>query len=251
MGYGRIAWGIGALAAYLLAAAMLSTLRPVRPLYDGLAPPPAYRWVTPPRDFAEGNQRPEKGTSVLDLGPDGSKAAGVDTLDGQASVTFPDGAFAPEAGATLVSVAVTPLDPAAFGPHPSGLEFDGNAYRVEAGFLGSQHGIRLAKPVTVILRYAVGATRLLRWSGSEWMEIRARGIPANLQIFGDSPRLGTFVAARPAPSSPVLPLLLYVSASAALAGATLGLVARRRAARLREKERHAAERRRRRQRGGR
>jgi hypothetical protein len=133
----------------------------------------------------------------------------------------------------LVAVGITPLDPAALGRHPSGLEFDGNAYRVEAGYLGSPRRIRLSKPVTVILRYAVGATRLLRWSGSEWVEIQARGIPANLQIFGDSPRLGTFVAARPAPSSPVVRLLLYASAAAALAGATIGLLARRRAARLR------------------
>jgi hypothetical protein len=47
------------------------------------------------------------------------------------------------------------------------------------------------------LRYARHATALDRRNGSAWTQIAATSAQASLQIFGDTPSLGTFVAVGP------------------------------------------------------
>ena len=53
--------GASVALAYLavVLATSLFTNRTVRPLFDGGAPPPPYRWINPPPDFAPGNLGPK------------------------------------------------------------------------------------------------------------------------------------------------------------------------------------------------
>lgn len=228
--------GLAAAAAYLAAAAALTgTGRlPVLPLYDGLAPPEPYRWVKPPPELAQGNQRPLAGSRSLAVTPSGSETGSVSTGDGQAAIVVPAGAFPPGPGETLVRVSITPVDPAALGPPPDGMRFDGNAYRVEAFSGFGPDPAMLVQTATIVLRYPVGATAILRRSGSGWTELPSTGAHASFQIFGDTAELGTFVAAAPGepPDGPPW-LLLWISMGAAGLGLAAGLAARRRGTRRR------------------
>ena len=129
--YERVAaWGAAAAIAYLAIAliSFRSGLLPVRPLYDTFQLPQPYRFVKPPAGFEAGNQTPEPGSGTIKFVSTGSQAATISTTDGQAVVSFPDGAFKPAPGETAVDLAIAPLDPAPLGKAPNGLNYDGNAY---------------------------------------------------------------------------------------------------------------------------
>jgi hypothetical protein len=119
-----------AIGGALLSARLAPGLR--RPLLDGFAPPPAYRWVKPPPDLAAQNQAPDKGTFSTQLTSSGSDPGIFSTQDLQASLIVPQGAFAPEPGQQSVTLSILPLDPAAFGPPPKGYVITGNVYRFQA-----------------------------------------------------------------------------------------------------------------------
>jgi hypothetical protein len=107
---------------------------PGRPLYDGFAPPPPYRWVSPPLDLADGNQEPEGVTYPIALQPNGSGVAAVTTPDLQVSLVFQPGAIAFADGQSSAEIAVSPQDPGVFGAPPAGLEIRGNVYQVGATY---------------------------------------------------------------------------------------------------------------------
>jgi hypothetical protein len=196
----QLAWGFGAIALYL-AAALVSFrggLLPARPLYDGIAPPQPYRWVNPPPELASGNLAPESGSGEVPLTKKGSDAVSVATADRQASLVFAPNAVTPRAGEKKVRVLIDPLDPATLGRAPKGLEYDGNAYRFEASYARSGEPIALAgPPLTVVLRYALGATELFRREGNVWVTVKTLSGGGPLEIAGDTTALGTFVAAGP------------------------------------------------------
>src|SRR5947209_20633268 len=56
-----------ALVALYLAAAALTLPGPLglRPLFDGFSGPPPYRWVSPPKELAAGNQKPTNLTKTI------------------------------------------------------------------------------------------------------------------------------------------------------------------------------------------
>ena len=127
-------WTAGAavVALYLVAVAVTVGVRGhgVRPLYDSLTPPPAYRWVNPPRLFKAGNTAPKAiSEQVSPIGPK-SQATSVATSDGQAILDLPGGAIGAHGADTSATVTVTPVDPAKLGPLPAGRYPYGNAYRV-------------------------------------------------------------------------------------------------------------------------
>jgi len=194
-----LAWGAAAAALYLAAGAYVWPGIPVRLLYEGEAPPLPYRWVRPPANLPEPNQRPESGSGTIPFTPDGSQSASILTDDGQAAVIFRSGAIVPRAGVTSAAVTIIPLDPARVAPAPPGLRFDGNAYRMEAVYRGGTP-ITLAKPVTAVLRYPRHARMLLRSTGGGWSPLDAHLVAGALQVFASTDRLGVFVAAGPAVS---------------------------------------------------
>ena len=68
------------------AAAVTGTLpfgHGVRPLFEGIGPPPAYRWVKPPAAFAAGNIPPKPSDTDIPMGPTGSQQAGAQSEDNQ------------------------------------------------------------------------------------------------------------------------------------------------------------------------
>jgi hypothetical protein len=166
-------------------------------LYDGLAPLPPYNFVRPPGTFHHANLPPVPGDGTLTLTRTGSGSASVVTGDDQAGIIFPQNAVAPRAGETAAHVAIIPLDPVTLRPAPSGLRFDGNAYRFKATYATSGRPAIFRKPMTVVLRFPTVGTQMLRETASGWVLVRATVIPTTQQIYADTPALGTFTAAAP------------------------------------------------------
>jgi hypothetical protein len=187
--------GIVASGLYIASASIVWRAVPVRILYEGDAPPPPYRWVQPPPNLSGDNEAPLPGAGTVMLAPTGSRPGSTTTGDGQASIVFPEGSIAPRAGESRVEVRVTPLSPATLGPPPQGLRFHGNAYRVEAFYATSRDPVALSRPATMVVRYPVHATELLRLAGGTWTNLRGQTVPETLQIFTNTDRLGTFVPA--------------------------------------------------------
>jgi len=197
------------LAALYVVVAVISFdggLFPVRPLYDGTTPPPAYRWVAPPAELAAGNQLPSDGKGSVTLAPSGADAGNVNTDDGQASVIFAPCGIVLKPGETSVNVRVEPLDPATLGSPPTGFDYDGNAYQFTAVYAKSGKPIEIPKmqkckdagpsaAATIVLRYAFNAIALYQREGSSWVAVqKATNAGAALQIYGDTETLGVFVA---------------------------------------------------------
>jgi hypothetical protein len=215
-------------------ASILTWDLPPRPLFDGFAPPAPYRWVDPPPEFATDNQAPAGGERTFRIAREAG-AQTVPTEDAQALVSIPSGAFASLSGTDMVTVTLTPVDPLELGPPPGGLRLDGNGYRVEALHPESDAAVAPDLPVIVFVRYPVHADRVLRWTGDRWQALASESIPTSLQVYAETPDLGTFVAAAPASAVPAAPAphwttLGLLAAGAAVVGGLAGLLTRRRVA---------------------
>ncbi|MHB8513144.1 MAG: hypothetical protein ACYDCC_13315 [Actinomycetota bacterium] len=203
----RICIALSFAALYVIVAAATSgSLLPVRPVYEGIGPPPPYSWVNPPSSRKSNNVPPTQGDGVIAMGPKGSEPGTVSTDDGQAVMTFFRGSFEAKKGQTKVHVHITPVDPATLGPPPQGLFYDGNAYKFTATYEPSgQPAIIPARdcPIaqnpkicpTLVLRYAFSATSLYWLSSGSWTSVSgATPVGTSLQIFADVHFVGTFVA---------------------------------------------------------
>ncbi|MEX2555771.1 MAG: hypothetical protein WEB06_09075 [Actinomycetota bacterium] len=240
----RLVWGLLAVGAYLVIAIGLAGNGPVLPLYDsGPLPIEPYRWVKPPPEFATGNIPPEGTKQEAAMTDIGTVAAQVITPEGQAVIALREGSFTPRLGEIAVLVEIRPLDPATFGEPPEGVRYDGNAYRITATYAKEGAPAALANPGTVILRSALGGTRLLRHQeGEGWIEISAQPVAASLQVFGETNALGVFVAAQTIHAKPFP--WVWVSAGASVVAIGAGWFA---AGRIRERKLSRAPRRDRRQ----
>ena len=76
-----------------------------------------------------------------------------------------------------------------------GARFDGNAYRIEAIYATSAAPAALAGPVTVVLRYPVHATLILRFVDPGWKALPTTRFDGTQQVLANSDGLGIFVAA--------------------------------------------------------
>lgn len=195
--YARGGWWLAggvAIAALYLATTVLVWPFPLRLLYDGLVPLPPYRWVHPPASRARDNRPPLSGAGTLALGPP-SPAAEISTDDDQALVTFPQGIVAPRSGESSVKVTIVPLDPVTVATAPNGQRFDGNAYRIEATYAASGAPAVLSALATVVLRYPVHATLMLRAQDPGWSPLKGQLFTGSQQILANTERLGVFTAA--------------------------------------------------------
>jgi hypothetical protein len=191
------AWGLAAVAVYLTIAvvSVTSGLLAGRPLYDGIPLVP-YRWVNPPEYRIKDNQKPASHEVTLKFTPSGQPDPGSATsADAQVAIIFSRHLDASEyrsGGDNSFRVKITPLDPAKVGPRPQGRFFDGNAYQIEAFYPSGA-------PVTtgtfdIVVSYAVHATDIRRWNGSEWTPLEAPSAQREqYQIYSPSPALGIFV----------------------------------------------------------
>jgi hypothetical protein len=151
-----------------------------RPLYDGLTPPPAYRWVDPPAfPVSDGEQRPTGVTTEVAMRASGSAAAGVTTPDGQVVINLPRGAIPPRRGARSARVEVTPVDPRELGEVPDELRPNGNAYRIDIDYLpGHRRVTDLARAGNLLLQVPELSTALFHSpQGARWAKVPAEEVP--------------------------------------------------------------------------
>lgn len=136
----------GGLYAIVAVATLLLGDRPLLPLFDGLAPPPPYRWVEPPPEVAADNQLPTSAQREAPLGPEGSPFLNVTPEDGQAVVVLGAGALLPNPPETGVRVAVTPHDADTLGDLPDGLIAASNAYELVVTYQPSGAALTTVRP---------------------------------------------------------------------------------------------------------
>lgn len=201
------------------------------PVFDGLAPPTAYRWVHPPPELRAGNRAPASVSATVPLTDSGSAAAFVSTPDDQVQVSIPAGALPPAAGQNALEVDVQPLDPARVPAPPPGTAIQGNAYRITVADVPSGATATAVQPVDVTLRYPVDATGVILLTDAGWqalpttLESAALAVDATTTRFGIFTAAGTGVTSRPRRT----PAWAYAAAGAALLAAGIPtLVARRR-----------------------
>jgi hypothetical protein len=190
-------WGLAAGILLVVAACgsvALGLLAGI-PLFDGLAPPPAYRWVHPPSELRAGNRAPASVSATVPLTAAGSAGAVVSTPDDQVLVSIPAGSFPPAAGQNALRVDIQPLDPAQVPPPPAGMAIEGNAYRITVAYVPSGATPTAVQPVDVTLRYPVDATSVILSDGAGWQVLPTTLESAALAVDATTTRFGIFAAA--------------------------------------------------------
>ena len=193
------------------------------PPLDGAAPPAAHRWVRPALSPATPTIQPVTETFELRFRgrPGRSELGGFSTRDEQFFVLFSEGAVRPSPGQTSVHVQVTPLDPAALGPRPEGLQTVGNAYRLQASYAPSGRPIEdFTAEVKAGFSYSLAAATALAdlalvysRDGCAWTRLET----------ADTPSVREATSRIPGPGY----LLLTTSPAAAVTGDTPGARLRR------------------------
>lgn len=180
-----------------------------RPVYDGAGPPPPYRWVKPPKQFARDNTPPTAGSGGdVPFAGGKSQVAAVQSPDSQFIVNLPMAAFAPHGADTKVTSKVTPLDPATLGPAPAGLRADGNGYRVELAYApsGTPVGALAAAGNVFMLVPEAAQAILFSPDGQAWQQLDSRPVQGQLTVAAPFSRPGYYLAAASATSGTSTPL---------------------------------------------
>jgi hypothetical protein len=195
--------GLVIAGVYVVMSAVGGRLSPFarRPILDGFAPPPPYRWVSPPPDLASTNKPPATGRFTLRLDPaTGSKADVFSTADGQVSLALGEGAIPARAGQDSVALTITPMAPAAGAEVPRKLQIAGNAYRIAAQYQPSGTPVvRLRSPARLVLAYPLPIdvavyhhTLLHSKDGSSWTTLRSTDSLVGQLVHADVGELGFF-----------------------------------------------------------
>jgi hypothetical protein len=248
--------GLCVAGAYLVLAAVSGRLSPfgTRPILDGFAPPPPYRWVSPPPDLASTNKPPSAGRFSLRLDPGtGSRADVFSTPDGQVSLALGEGAVPSRPGQDSVTLIITPMAPAAGVEVPRNLQIAGNVYRIDAEYQPDGTPVpRFRSPARLVIAYPLPLdvavyhhTTLHSKDGGSWSTIRSTDSLVGQLVHSDVTELGFFAVGQAVlgttnPSSPTgggrVYVVVLVAGFAVLAVIVLMEIrrrARRRAARSR------------------
>lgn len=183
------------------AAAEMAPL-PGPPLYDGVVPVEAYRWLTPPPGQHGGA---EGASAVLPVSGGTSPLVAVATPEGtpQAQIFAAPGDLTLPAGTTSIAVSITPVEPASL---PTEGHIAGNVYRIT---IVNQAGAAVTAPasasVSLVLRAPDATTTEATVSllkGGTWQSLKtdAAGLGATFLTvvteFGDF----ALIQAGPAPT---------------------------------------------------
>jgi hypothetical protein len=186
-------WGIAAALCYVAAALVTAQFLPVRLLYDGEEIPLPYRWVVrPPNAVNAASEPPLPGVGQIVLPPAGPGGGSVSTGDGQAVIIFVRGTIAPRTGETSITIRLTPMDARPLGRLPTGVEYDGNAYRIEGEYTASRQPIVFRDTATLILRHATTGTLVLRLTQGRWEPVEDSIHLPSFQVVASTDRLGVF-----------------------------------------------------------
>jgi len=211
---------VGVLVVLLYGAAALVMRSPVRPLYDGVAPTLPYQWTCPPSAFAKSNKKPKPYNQSAAINARGNEGASIQSPDSQVTLIIPERTFAAKGGQSAVRFRITPICATKIKGPPKAAQ--GNAYSIGARYVPSQQDATPTANFTVLLRYPASATDVYRLDGSAWTRLKAQTIPSSLQIYANTNKLGTFVAAGGSGNN--RKLLWYITGGVSLVGATLGLI---------------------------
>jgi hypothetical protein len=207
-----LAAGLVVGGVYLALAAVSGRLSPLarRPLLDGFAPPPPYRWVRPPPSLASTNQKPSSGRFAITLAATGSEAGVFSTDDSQASLALGPGAIKPSPGELSVLLQIVPLAPTASASVPSGMVIAGNVYRFTGVYRpgGSPVG-KLKDPGQMVLAYPAAADALLHRhtllrsaDGRSWTADESIDSIAQQLVQGNVSELGYFAVGQATSGTP-------------------------------------------------
>ena len=244
-----LALGLAAVGLYAAGASLSGHLSVFarRPLLDGFAPPPPYRWVSPPPALAGSNQRPLSGKASIPFTNGASQAGVFKTDDSQTLLVLLVGAIPPRPGQSSATLSLDPLAAGSFGHLPHGLQITGNVYRIRATYgPGGPPVTTLAKEGQIILVYPMPArngerhTILASSDGRTWRRLPTVDSPIQHQASSDRvSALGYFAVGvaggsgtAPPPSSGgssvVLPIVLAAAGIVLVAVAWLEYRRRRR-----------------------
>jgi hypothetical protein len=200
-----LAVGVALAGVYvaMVAATAVMSGRPVVPLFDGLTPPPPYRWVKPPPGNGT-NVKPQATGASLRLAEGGSVLDQPTGVNGQVVLNLPERAVPGRPAETAVTISFTPLDPHHLGDLPAGFVADGNAYRIRMryGRSGADVG-DMAVAGNVILSTPEPASVLLfSADGDRWDVIPTQRVGGPDAVGGPFYRPGHYVAALPGRTIP-------------------------------------------------
>jgi hypothetical protein len=247
--------GIAVVAVYIASAAVSGRLSVLarRPLLEGTGPPPPYRWVDPPPDLAASNQKPQSLKVSIKLAKPEQGAGVYSTPDMQAVLVVEPGAF-PGPETEILTLTITPLDPAKYPTPPADMTIAGNVYKVEAltrgGVPASPTGIAhfvLTYPLIDARVFSSRHTLLSSPDGqTPWTALKGSDSPAAQQVAADVTTLGFFAVGTEKPpaakkkSGPSAGVVIIAVVSVIGAGVVALTVRQRRlAARRRRRQREA------------
>lgn len=154
-----------AVLAVVIASGLTVTAGPALAHSEGLTP---YRYVVAPQGVVSEGPA-EVGVSTQPIGAPGFAG----TTDNQMQLTLPDGALPPRAGERAVRVQLDQLDPASLPALPTGLEPEGNAYRVVMAYAASGTPVAgLSGPASLGLSAPAAPTAVYRLDGLRWRAVR-------------------------------------------------------------------------------
>jgi hypothetical protein len=199
-----LAAGLVVTGLYVVLGAVSGHLSPLarRPLLDGFAPPPPYRWVRPPPSLVSTNKKPSSGRFAIALTAAGSEAGVFSTDDSQASLALGPGAIKPTPGEVSALLQIVPLAPTPGVSVPSRMVIAGNVYRLTGVYRpgGSPVG-KLKDPGQMVLAYPAATDALLHRhtllrsaDGRSWTAVESIDSIAQQLVQGNVGELGYFAA---------------------------------------------------------
>jgi hypothetical protein len=204
MGMNRFA-ASAVLLVYLAGATAVGLhLSDRRPPSDGQALPPGHRWAGITPSLAAQTTEPATDTFELRFRgrPKRSDLGGLSTRDDQFFVAFREGAVRPRPGQTSVHIQVTPVDPAALGPRPQGLQGVGNAYRLQVSYAPSDRPVQsFAGEVRAGFSYSLAASTAL--ADLAWTRLETADAPSVREATSRIPGPGYLLLATSSPTAAV------------------------------------------------
>lgn len=198
-----LALGLAVFGVYAATAVVTARLggHAVRPLFDGIGPPPAYQWVKPPPEFKKGNIVPTAGSGQIGFAGGRSEAGAFQTPDGQFVVDLTPGAIPPHGADTSVVARLTPLDPATLGSPPAPLRAAGNAYRIGLAYSPSGQALdTVVTPGDLFLTVPEAAEVILYSAdGRTWQRLDTKQVATGTVIGTQFSRAGWYLGATSAP----------------------------------------------------
>ena len=192
--------GVGFLV--IVAARVLVPSAP--PLYDGVVPLEAYRWLDPPPPGQHGGAKGATAVIPVQGGKSPLVAVATPELEPQAQILAQPGGLTLPTGAKTVRVSIQPVPAEGV---PTDGHIDGNVYRFT---VTDQNGTLISAPpsalVSVVLRAAdhtLSEATVERYVDGAWQPGRARSADAGASFLAVATDFGDFavVAPGPAPSS--------------------------------------------------